>query len=70
MNCRCHDEPAYWCKDSRYSADGYWRCAVKHRASGRVRYATNPIYRIEQNLRDRRIKGLRRMAARQEASRG
>lgn len=67
MNCVCHDEPAYWQKDSRLRAGGFWLCAVaKRERSGRVdaarrdvknarqrdRYDLDAVYRIEKNLHD------------------
>jgi hypothetical protein len=36
--CDCHAEPAYWSRDPRYAAGGFWSCAVRKRARERGRY--------------------------------
>jgi hypothetical protein len=66
-NCICHGEIAYWQIDKRMVAGGWWRCAVRKRASSRVtdaaratvknqrtrdRYDADPVYRIGKNLHD------------------
>lgn len=56
MICGCHGKPAYWNTDSRYAAGGFWRCAVKKLDQQRLRYDTDPIHRIEKNLRRNAVK--------------
>jgi hypothetical protein len=51
VNCGCHDEPAYWQKDKRYGAGGFWRCPVRARELARSRYDRKPIYRLEKLLK-------------------
>jgi len=46
-NCKCHDEPMYWNRDTRKRAGGFWRCAVKSRENSRKRHAANPSYVTE-----------------------
>ena len=52
MNCRCHDEPAYWQKDRRLKAGGWWECSIKRTQRERDRYDRDPIFRIEKRLHD------------------
>lgn len=68
MLCACHGEPAYWSRDSRKTAGGWWECAVKRRErqrrvyagpkgekkrrQQRERYDTDPIFRISKRLHD------------------
>jgi len=67
VNCVCHDEPAYWQKDSRLRAGGFWVCAVVKRersrrvdaarrdvknARQRDRYDRDAVYRIKKRLHD------------------
>lgn len=33
--CECHGEPMWWAMSSKRRAGGYWRCAVRARASAR-----------------------------------
>lgn len=64
--CACHGEPAYWQRDSKMTAGGWWRCAVTKReamrdyyethgdrklARQRDRYDRDPVYRIEKRLK-------------------
>lgn len=41
MLCSCHDAEAYWQKDARRKAGGYWACAVERRRQARELYAAN-----------------------------
>ena len=66
MLCQCHGEEAYWQKDSRTKAGGWWECAVKRRARERERYDRDPVHRIEKILRasrDKRVRTLERRRA-------
>jgi hypothetical protein len=56
VNCACHGEPAYWQKDKRLEAGGWWECPEKRRRLQRDRYDLDPIYRIEKNLHDSKRK--------------
>lgn len=66
MNCECHNEPAYWQKDKRLTAGGWWECAVKRRQRERDWYDRDPIHRItkreRQSARDRAATLTRRRA--------
>lgn len=62
MKCGCHDEQMYWTKDKRYTAGGFWRCAVKQRAQVMRHYDADPIARITKLLKERRRKALLRTA--------
>ena len=66
MNCRCHGEPAYWNKDKRLKAGGFWECAVKRRQRQRDLYDEDPIYRIARRLQINRRERLINLARRQE----
>lgn len=46
-DCGCHGLPMRWCKDTRYRAGGFWKCAEKGRAYVRARYAHDVAYRQE-----------------------
>jgi hypothetical protein len=52
MLCACHDEPAYWNRDVRRKAGGFWRCAVKDRETRR-RYYADPVFRETKLARQR-----------------
>ena len=67
MNCACHGEPAYWQKDKRLKAGGWWECPVKRRRVARDRYDTNVIYRIEKRLNDDRRRRRQRIEVRRLA---
>jgi hypothetical protein len=63
--CKCHGEPMYWVKDSRYSAGGFWRCAATHRARRMARYyALEGVAYNWEVFKNRRDKALRRMRKR------
>ena len=47
MDCDCHGEPAYWQRDVRLKAGGWWECGVKRRERARERYATDPTVKLE-----------------------
>jgi hypothetical protein len=64
MNCVCHDQPAYWEKDSRCKAGGWWQCAVKKRQRERDWYDRDPIHRITKNLRNDALKRRQRLERR------
>lgn len=51
--CSCHSLPAYWQKDARLKAGGWWECPVKRHAHNRTR-TTNPVRRerLTQKARD------------------
>jgi hypothetical protein len=69
VNCACHDEPAYWNKDKRYKAGGFWYCAVKQREKVLCRYENlTGLEYAHHRLRNRRVLALRRMKARHERS--
>ena len=51
-NCDCHGEPAYWQRDVRTSAGGWWECAVKRRQRQRDRYDNDWRHRISKRLHD------------------
>ncbi len=64
-----------WQKDPRQRAGGRWECREKRREYNKTRheqrvawvnnrYHTDTVYRITQDLRDRRRKALKRKAAR------
>lgn len=52
MNCACHGEPAYWQKDGRVKAGGWWECGVKRRQRERDWYDRDPIHRIGKQLKN------------------
>lgn len=71
-----------WSKDSRYRADGFWRCAVKNsarmaawyaangdriRSSARDHYDADPIYRIEKILATGKRRRAKTLKRRREA---
>ena len=54
MNCACHDLPAYWQKDRRLKAGGWWECSVKRAAHNAARFTDEARRaRITQAQRDR-----------------
>jgi hypothetical protein len=82
VDCKCHGEPAYWQRDVRLTAGGYWRCAVKKRAQARLtdgerrdvkvqrqrdRYDADPIYRIGKLLSTNAVKRRKGIERRREA---
>lgn len=44
MNCACHGDPAYWQKDKRLKAGGWWECPRKRKAANATR-TTDPARR-------------------------
>jgi hypothetical protein len=50
--CACHGEAMYWQARARYTAGGYWRCAVKKRASNNAYHHANRERALQQR-RDR-----------------
>lgn len=73
--CACHGVKMLWQKDRRCRAGGYWCCREKRwvynqtRRSQRVawvvaRIDSDPIYRIKQDLLQRRRRALKRKAMR------
>lgn len=68
MDCKCHGEPAYWRRDPRCRAGGWWQCAVAERARQIDLYDNNPIWRIEKNLKNDALKRRQRIALRRAES--
>ena len=73
--CGCHGEKMLWQKDATHAPGGYWRCAEKRREYNKRRSAqrtawvkekeeADPLYKIANELLNRRRKALKRMAAR------
>lgn len=52
MDCKCHDKPAYWQRDLRCRAGGWWECSIKRTQRQRDRYDRDPFYRIGKRLHD------------------
>jgi len=63
--CACHGEPMYWCRDKRYEARGFWRCAIRICEQHRQMYdRLDGLSYARMLLRHRRDKGLARMRVR------
>ena len=57
----------YWTRSSRYRAGGFWHCAVRHRDRIRDRYDSDPVHRIEKNLRNDALKRRQKLERRRAA---
>ncbi len=40
--CECHDYPMRWNRDTRYTANGRWRCFISQREEGVAAYWRDP----------------------------
>ena len=70
MDCSCHGVAAYWQKDKRIKAGGFWECSVKRNQWSRDRYDRDPIFRIERQMQVARYQRAQTLKRQREALSG